>query len=58
MLIETKQINKPEYTFATEWLKSSVSGKERDSLHRGVLELPVGDVAKEDLPQKIRISEK
>jgi hypothetical protein len=56
-LTVTKQINKPDYTFAAEWLKRSVSGKERDSQQRGVLELPVGDVAKEDPPQKIKFPE-
>jgi len=57
-LTVTKQINKPDYTLATEWLKRSVSGKERDSLHRSALEIPAGDVAKEDIPQKIEFPER
>jgi len=56
-LIVTKEIDKPDYTFATEWLKPSVGGKERDSLHRGVLELPAVDVTEKDLPQKVEFPE-
>jgi hypothetical protein len=56
-LTVTKQVNKPDYTFATEWLKRSVSSKERDFLHTGVLEIQAGDVVEETLSQKIEFPE-